>query len=855
MKGQKDMASFLLSKMAPPFDLVCAITNTTPLHYACMGNHFDIVLELVSRFPHLLFIKDFLPHRNWYPIHTACAYGASNGVVAILLAGIAFMHVNHKDQDTGKFIDVTFLDSFGRSPLYIAAKCGNSYHISLMTHSLLNALFQYAPSLLSLTNGVSPSQVSAVHVAILQSNKKLLRQLLDSFSQAKCVLAYPSVIELKEILKTLSVKNNSQVTICKNEHGELVVVPLEDFPSDNKSFYEMIMSPLALAAALGDESMVECLLQAGALDDDGLAVQFAHFTVHQDIVVNILLQQQKLGSTEEDFVAEGMQLSSLPMSSFVLQHISQYTKIHLQNNKLTKLPIELFQLSILKELNVSGNKLTELPNENGENTWNCPSLKIFDINHNQLQELPGVLWKMPNLMYLFAHHNCIDKIVDNDITSVHKLKVINVSYNRLTKIPTFFASIRKVYTSNNMLDSLPESVWLSKTIVHLDVTSNLIATMCFPLTDITVKQRAESFTLQARKVSGSDSSVQPYQDNGQRSKSLYTHIEAVSSLSVLKLGDNRLESFPREIICFATYLEELDLSYNKISSVDIRQVPPHIKSLNFKGCKMEKFGLFAEEDDDIFDKDCYLNGGICFHKNHTKLDFLRGLNLAENFLVKLDFVDDETLLYPNLQSLDLSANKLYGEFAPNIELLTKLQSLILSDNVHLTSLSMKLSHLSESLFVLKLNNLPNLRDPPMEYHYSSLKKMFSYMKSRCSKYCAITVHVVILKFSVYTTRSEKNNSMKILVVGSASKGRTTFVKRLMRERTRGSFQSNLLFEIDEWTYSPSSNVSPVTFKIWDFSGKVCIDIIYIYIHIFIAEILLWKSPLLLFKACNLSCSV
>ena len=70
-------------------------------------------------------------------------------------------------------------------------------------------------------------------------------------------------------------------------------------------------------------------------------------------------------------------------------------------------------------------------------------------------------------------------------------------------------------------------------------------------------------------------------------------------------------------------------------------------------------------------------------------------------------------------------------------------------------------------------------------------------------------------------RSEKYNSMTILVVGCASKGRTTFVKRLMKDKTmKGSSQSNLLFEMDEWTYSPSSNVSPVTFKIWDFSGKV-----------------------------------
>lgn len=732
-QGKKDMVLFLLSKMIPPFDLVCPITNMTPLHVACEGNYFDIVLELVSRYPHLLLVKDKLSHRNWYPIHTACACGASDSIVAVLLVGIIFMYISHKDHEakTNQFHNATFLDSFGRSPLYIAAKCGNLSHISLMTHPLLNLLYQCVPGLLSLTNGVSPTRVSAVHAAIFQSNKNLLCELLDSFPQAKYVLAYPSIVELKEVLKNMSIERNSQVTICKTRRGDLILAPFESPTSVDKSFCEMSMSPLALAAALGNESMVESLLQAGALDDDGLAVQFAHFTKHHDIVVNILLQQQKLGSSDEDFVAEGMNLSSLPISNFVLQHISQYTKIHLQNNKLTKFPIELFQLSMLEELDVSGNMLTELPKEN---SWNCSSLKVFDVNYNCLQELPAILWKFPNLRYLFAHHNCIERIIDNDVTEVN-IKVINVSYNKLTQVPTFFSSIKKVYVSNNKLYFLPENIWLSKTISYLDATSNLIATIYFPQKNIGVKQRTGSFTSQTRKVSGPDSSVYP-SEGTPKTKSLYaTNVKAASSLSTLKLGNNRLESFPAEVICFATYLEELDLSKNIIESVDIRLVPPYIKLLNFRGCAMKRFGFLYEEENDIHDKLCYLHREICFHRRHTTLNFLIALNLADNMLTNIDLVEenDGILLYPNLQTLKLSANKLSGEFAPNIEMLTQLQCLTLCDNLHLTSLSMKLCHLSKSLFLLELSNLPNLRDPPREYHSGPLKKMFSYMKSRSIK--------------------------------------------------------------------------------------------------------------------------
>lgn len=719
------MMLFLLSKMVPPFDLACPIINLTPLHIACMENHFDIVLELVSRYPHLLFVKDSLPHRNWHPIHTACAYGASDSIIAVLLNG---MYMSHADQEDYNASDFMFLDSFGRSPLYIAAKCGNMSHVSLMTQSLMNLSCHFVPSLLSLTSRVSPSRVSAVHVAIVQSNTKLLCQLLESFPQAKCVLAHPSIIELKKILKNMSIKRDSPFTISRGSQGELILVPLHNSVSGHKCFYDMSMSPLALAVALGDDAMVGILLQAGALDDDGLAVQFAHFTKRHDVVVNILLQQQKLGSSEEDFVAEGMNLSSFPMSDFVLRHISQYSKIHLQNNKLSNLPIELFQLFTLRELDVSDNRLAELPNENGENVWKCQSLKVLNVSNNHLQKLPGDLWKLPNLKYLFAHHNYIETITDDGFTGVHELKDINVSHNKLTKFPTFFSSFQKIYISNNMIEFLPEEIWLSNTIIHLDATSNLIATIWFPLKDMSMKSRAESFTSKARKVSGPDSSIDP----SPRSKSLYNHMEATSSLSTLKLGNNNLDSFPTEIICFATYLEELDLSYNKIVSVDIRMLPPHIKSLNFRGCQMKMFGIFYE-DNSIFDSECFLLGGFCFHKKHTTLSFLSALNLAENSLTNFDFVEDETSLFPNLQTLNLSANNLSGEFAPNVEMLTKLQSLTLNDNVNLTSLSMKLSQLSNTLFLLKLNNLPNLRDPPMEYHSGPLKKMFSYMKSRHTK--------------------------------------------------------------------------------------------------------------------------
>ena len=86
--------SFLLSQTeeAPHANQV---TNETPLHAACEGNHYEIVEQLITKFPELLMMKDKLPYKRWYPIHTACAYGASDKILeAVLLGMLHLMEAN-----------------------------------------------------------------------------------------------------------------------------------------------------------------------------------------------------------------------------------------------------------------------------------------------------------------------------------------------------------------------------------------------------------------------------------------------------------------------------------------------------------------------------------------------------------------------------------------------------------------------------------------------------------------------------------------------------------------------------------------------------------------------------------------
>ena len=108
-------------------------TGETPLHVSYEGDHHDIlvelILELITKLPDLLIMKDKLLYRGWYPIHTACAFGASD-----VISGILFLN---KERSKDDMTHVNLIDALHG----IATKCGNLSHINVMTDaSIFNGL-------------------------------------------------------------------------------------------------------------------------------------------------------------------------------------------------------------------------------------------------------------------------------------------------------------------------------------------------------------------------------------------------------------------------------------------------------------------------------------------------------------------------------------------------------------------------------------------------------------------------------------------------------------------------------------------------------------------------------------------
>ena len=722
--------SFILSQTAevPPANQA---TNETPLHAACEGNHYEIVVELISKFPELLLVKDKMPNRGWYPLHTACAYGASDKIVAVILVGIVRLCNNSPDM----LNNLSFLDSFGLSPLFIATACGNVLYTSLLLHpAIIDTLLSCAPSLLYATGTIVPNKCSITHAAVLGNNTRIVKDILNSIPKTKMALYIPCKLLSTLVLNMLGFYLTSYspmpMTLCEeNSSGKLELVSSDAITAMYTPFDQMVLSPLDVAAVLGKTEVVETLLEVGMRDTNNLALRLTLFMKHSDIVVSLLFHE----STDTTMLTiNDRSLMNFSVSPFLSKLLLQCTEINLQNNYLTEVPLDLFQIPILKHLNLSHNNLTTLPVQEGELSitckalqwkWSCKCLKSLNVSSNAIQSLPEAIWALPNLDSFDASHNRIKEIGPANHHS-DNITTIDISYNILTKVAPFLFLYEDVNLSFNELTSLPTELWYSKSIRGLNVSGNRIA-------DVEFSYHAESvtvsFTTDCTKFIGVAQKM-PVIDQ----------IGTISSLSRLDLSHNKLRAFPKHLACFATHLQQLDVSFNQISAIDISMIPPYLKTLVAKNCHIAQFGsAMNREEKEIYQILCVALGigNKCPHRVHTSLQHLSNLNLSNNKLTNMQFVSvyNGTSLYPELNVLNLSANQLYGDFSASVKLQRNLFSLDLSDNPHLESIPMELSSLHGTLFYLKLTDLPNLRDPPKQYHNLPINNLLAYMKMRMER--------------------------------------------------------------------------------------------------------------------------
>nr|XP_040016751.1 leucine-rich repeat and fibronectin type-III domain-containing protein 2 [Gasterosteus aculeatus aculeatus]XP_040016752.1 leucine-rich repeat and fibronectin type-III domain-containing protein 2 [Gasterosteus aculeatus aculeatus]XP_040016753.1 leucine-rich repeat and fibronectin type-III domain-containing protein 2 [Gasterosteus aculeatus aculeatus]XP_040016754.1 leucine-rich repeat and fibronectin type-III domain-containing protein 2 [Gasterosteus aculeatus aculeatus] len=146
--------------------------------------------------------------------------------------------------------------------------------------------------------------------------------------------------------------------------------------------------------------------------------------------------------TQQDF-ANMTDLVDLTLSRNTISYIQPFSfgdletlrSLHLDNNRLTELgPDDLRGLVNLQHLIVNNNQLGRIHDKAFEDL--APSLEDVDLSYNNLVSLPWhSVRQMVNLHQLSLDHNLLDFIPEGTFTDLDRLARLDLTSNRLQKLP------------------------------------------------------------------------------------------------------------------------------------------------------------------------------------------------------------------------------------------------------------------------------------------------------------------------------------------------------------------------------------------------------------------------------------
>ncbi|CAL4075549.1 unnamed protein product, partial [Meganyctiphanes norvegica] len=203
----------------------------------------------------------------------------------------------------------------------------------------------------------------------------------------------------------------------------------------------------------------------------------------------------------------GNQLMDLPLGGL---KNAQMTKLNLANNKFTEIPNAVFldQVVNLQELNISGNPLKRLMGIRSTEGSPISTLEVLEATNTNLTVLTSMeMTLMPNLRSINLANCAINKISPGVFKNLPKLTHLNLAFNRLEILPR--ERLRGLIS-----------------LIHLNVSRNML-------------------------------------------KNLDQLPSDAKSIKVLDASGNRLMKLDENLFRHTSNLEELILSDNWITSIDV----------------------------------------------------------------------------------------------------------------------------------------------------------------------------------------------------------------------------------------------------------------------------------------------
>jgi hypothetical protein len=138
--------------------------------------------------------------------------------------------------------------------------------------------------------------------------------------------------------------------------------------------------------------------------------------------------------------------------------------------KLTAIPTEVFELEWLKKLDLRNNQLRDIP----DSISRLQNLSQLDLSNNQLRELPDSISLLQNLSLLDLSNNQLRELPDS-ISLLQNLSLLSLRYNQLRELPDSISLLQNLYyldLTNNQVSELPDSIGNLQNLSRLDLSGN-----------------------------------------------------------------------------------------------------------------------------------------------------------------------------------------------------------------------------------------------------------------------------------------------------------------------------------------------------------------------------------------------
>ena len=116
-----------------------------------------------------------------------------------------------------------------------------------------------------------------------------------------------------------------------------------------------------------------------------------------------------------------------------LEYKGQVKHLNLSNQKLKKIPKEVFEFPNLRTLDLSNNKITEIPKEIGQLT----KLEELNLTKNKIDELPKEIGNLSRLLVLKFRNNGLFTL-PKEIGELGRLETVDLNGNPLWRFPEEF---------------------------------------------------------------------------------------------------------------------------------------------------------------------------------------------------------------------------------------------------------------------------------------------------------------------------------------------------------------------------------------------------------------------------------